>query len=210
MSNDKKDHRRVNKEERRNTILDAAEKIFSQKDYHDATLEEIAQTVSISKAALYLYFENKIDLFLSMVERKLSQLVEALETAMSGCDNEINAIKRAIEVELEFFNENMEFFLVFQRQRGEIQLHAKLSDDEIKDRVLPFINSKVGIISKYIKQGQKNGTFQTVNPTEAAFMLTALIHTCVFMRVMSQQDNNLLGKADIIGKIFLNGLLVRE
>ena len=49
---------------KRDIILDAAEQVFSHKDYHNAALDEIAGVAGVSKATLYLYFKNKIDLFL--------------------------------------------------------------------------------------------------------------------------------------------------
>lgn len=209
-SSNKTDGRRVNKEERRNTILDAAEQIFSSKDYHEATLDEIAEEACLSKAALYLYFENKIDLFLSMVERKLLQLGRLLRDAVVDCDDAVEAIKKLIEVELAFFSDNKEFFIIFCHQKSEIQFHVEL-DDEMKGRIIPIIHRKVNFIADYIRKGQESGVFQSVNSVEAAFMLTALIHTCVFMNVIKlEEDNNLLEKADLVRKIFLDGLLVRD
>lgn len=200
----KTDGRRVDRNERRNAILDAAEQVFSRKDYHDATLDEIAQGVSLSKAALYLYFENKIDLFLSILERKLLQLVNITQKVVADCDNAVTAIKKIIVKELEFFRDNIEFFMIYR-------LQAKLSDDEIKERVLPIVQTKIDATAKCISRGQEDGVFQSVNPREAAFMLTALIHTCIFMRVATLDENtNLVDKAELVSKIFLDGLLVRE
>ena len=209
--NNKINRRSRHKESRRNAILDVAEQIFSRKDYHDATLDEIAQAACLSKAAIYLYFENKIELFLSVVERKLLQLGEVVQKAIADCDDVVAAIKRVIVVELAFFNDNVEFFMVIHCQRSEIQFQAKLSDDEIKERILPIIYKKIDAVAECIKCGQESGVFLSVNPREAAFMLSALIHTCVFMHVTTPDEHaNLLDKADLVSKIFLDGLLVRE
>ena len=50
-------------------ILDAAARIFSQKSYHDATLEEIAAEAELAKGTLYNYFHDKQDIFISLLER---------------------------------------------------------------------------------------------------------------------------------------------
>lgn len=53
----------VLKEEVRNRILEAAEKIFYKKDYRSAKLTEIAEEADIPVALIYTYFRNKEVLF---------------------------------------------------------------------------------------------------------------------------------------------------
>ncbi|MDY5742525.1 MAG: helix-turn-helix domain-containing protein, partial [Lachnospiraceae bacterium] len=49
----------VLKEEVRNRILEAAEKVFYKKDYRGAKLTEIAKEADIPVALIYTYFKNK-------------------------------------------------------------------------------------------------------------------------------------------------------
>jgi len=55
------------KEEKRQAILDAAIKAFAQKGYQYATIEEIAKEAGVAKGLVHVYFENKLDLLLSVV-----------------------------------------------------------------------------------------------------------------------------------------------
>src|SRR5207247_8677449 len=50
------------------TIARVAKAVFAERGYQQATLEEIAQRAGMSKATIYLYFKNKDDLFLHVVE----------------------------------------------------------------------------------------------------------------------------------------------
>jgi len=56
------------KEEARSRILDAANRVFAEKGYHEATMEDIAKRLGVSKGAIYLYFSSKEDLFEAMVK----------------------------------------------------------------------------------------------------------------------------------------------
>ena len=51
----------------RKEIIDAAVKVFAEKGFHAATLEEIAQEAEFSKGALYLYFSSKEDLLYNIL-----------------------------------------------------------------------------------------------------------------------------------------------
>ncbi len=50
------------KEEAKAKIVKAARTVFAKKGYHDATMDDVAKEVGVSKGALYSYFESKEDL----------------------------------------------------------------------------------------------------------------------------------------------------
>jgi len=203
--------RKQDSDVKRNIILDAAEQVFSRKDYHNAVLDEIAGVAGVSKATLYLYFENKIDLFLSVVERKFFELSEVILNATADCTDPVATIKRLITNELLFFSDNADFFKVFYAQRSNFQLRAQVDEDEIRERATPLILSNVNAVAKVIKRGQENGVFQSVNERDAAFMLTSLTHTCVFLQILEPENVvPMKDRTELVEKIFLEGLLIRE
>lgn len=85
-----KDRREREKEQRRNDILNAAEKLFFARGYDDVSMNDIAKEVELSKATLYLYFDNKEELFFAIVRlgtRILNSMIrEEVDKAESGID----------------------------------------------------------------------------------------------------------------------------
>jgi len=63
------DRRQREKEQRKTEIIDAAEHLFFSRGYEDVSMEDIARSVELNKATLYLYFENKETLFATIVLR---------------------------------------------------------------------------------------------------------------------------------------------
>jgi AcrR family transcriptional regulator len=51
------------KEEARSRILEAANQVFNEKGYRQATMDDVAKKLGVSKGALYLYFASKEELF---------------------------------------------------------------------------------------------------------------------------------------------------
>ena len=51
------------KEEAKDRILEAARQAFAEKGYHEATMDDVAKRIGVSKGALYLYFSSKETLF---------------------------------------------------------------------------------------------------------------------------------------------------
>lgn len=59
----------LDKEKRRNDILNAAEKLFFSKGYENVSMKDISKEVKFSRSTIYLYFENKEELFFAIVLR---------------------------------------------------------------------------------------------------------------------------------------------
>ncbi|MFM9372790.1 TetR/AcrR family transcriptional regulator [Streptomyces sp. Da 82-17] len=64
---------------RRQLIVEAAGRLFSERGYHAASMEEIATGVGISAAALYRHFPNKYALFAECAHTMADRLVAALD-----------------------------------------------------------------------------------------------------------------------------------
>ena len=68
--------KRLSREERRARILEAAARVFADRGYDGATLDEIAEAAEISKPVIYDHFESKKDLHVSLIDIHSRDLVE--------------------------------------------------------------------------------------------------------------------------------------
>jgi AcrR family transcriptional regulator len=79
--------RRTQSERRAETrarLLDSAWAIFARDGYHSASLEEIAERAGYSKGALYYNFAGKEDLFLALLDERISAHVASIEAAFAA------------------------------------------------------------------------------------------------------------------------------
>jgi len=78
------------KQQRREDILNAAEKVFFSKGLENATMDEVAEMAELSKGTLYLYFKNKEELYLGITLRALNimdkMMFQASETEGTGLE----------------------------------------------------------------------------------------------------------------------------
>jgi AcrR family transcriptional regulator len=66
------------KEQRRASILRAAEKVFAAKGAALVTMDDIAHEADVGKGTLYLYFESKDELYHEIANRTVGELVEVM------------------------------------------------------------------------------------------------------------------------------------
>jgi AcrR family transcriptional regulator len=60
-------------ERNRTLVLDAARRVFLARGYQGATLEQIAEEAGFSKGVMYSQFDSKADLFLALLEARISE-----------------------------------------------------------------------------------------------------------------------------------------
>src|SRR5947209_12367380 len=82
------------KEEAKSRILEAANKVFAERGYHEATMDDIAKRLGVSKGAIYLYFSSKEDPFEAMCKTAPQAFKEIL---YSSFGNEADPIQSATE-----------------------------------------------------------------------------------------------------------------
>ena len=101
-------------------MLDAATAVFSERGFHAASMDEIAERAGISKPMVYLYLGSKGELFSACIRRAGGQLTEAISAA---ADPELSADQQlwaAVQAFFHFVGEHRDAWAVMFRQaRGE-------------------------------------------------------------------------------------------
>jgi AcrR family transcriptional regulator len=65
-------------------ILEATRDLFTEKQYADVTLKEIAKMAGVTKGALYHHFATKEDLYISMIHHYLDEIKESTQDDING------------------------------------------------------------------------------------------------------------------------------
>jgi AcrR family transcriptional regulator len=77
------ERRQEEKERRRADFLDAAESVLTSVGWDELTMDQVARGARLSRALLYVYFQDKVDLMYGICERALLALGQRMEEAVS-------------------------------------------------------------------------------------------------------------------------------
>jgi AcrR family transcriptional regulator len=122
-------------------VIEAAKKIFHQKGYKDATVDEIVDRALISKATFYQYFRSKENLFLESIrssERKLIQIIQKKILNRNDFSNK-QALKALFFYLLNYFEKD--YYIIHLLFYRESQFNEKITE---------FIKHFLNILSLYI------------------------------------------------------------
>jgi len=68
----------------KNTILDAAARVFGRRGFQVITMADLAAEAGYSTASIYNYFPDKDALLVGLVDRSIEQFMEAAQTEFPG------------------------------------------------------------------------------------------------------------------------------
>src|SRR5687768_18484999 len=71
-------------QKKRDTITATAARMFATRPYHEVRLDDIAAAAKIGKGTLYVYFENKEDLYFSLIYDGFARLVDRLKERLGS------------------------------------------------------------------------------------------------------------------------------
>lgn len=156
-------------EEKRNRILDCAIVEFAEHGFDSANINNIAQKAGISVGSMYKYFDNKEDLFLTMIHYGVETLKEILSEIIKEeepLDVRIEKIIIAIQARS---RENVHLTMLYNEMATESRsgLVWKIVSD--------MENATAGLYTSYIKDAQEAGMVRAdINPNYFAFFLDNL------------------------------------
>jgi TetR/AcrR family transcriptional regulator len=75
------------KEQRRQVIIDAAEKVIFSKGYAVSTMDDVAEAAELSKGTIYLYYKTKEELYYAITLRGLKILTTLFQRAFEEGKN---------------------------------------------------------------------------------------------------------------------------
>ncbi|MDO8423069.1 MAG: TetR/AcrR family transcriptional regulator [Parvibaculum sp.] len=88
--------RQRRKEARPSEIMAAGLKAFSERGFAATRLEDVAEAAGVSKATIYLYFDNKADLLKAILREVVSPRMGELEAIIHAFDGSTPDLLRAI------------------------------------------------------------------------------------------------------------------
>ena len=87
-------------------IMDVALDLFSEKGFHNVTMNEIAKRSEFAVGTLYKFFTNKEDLYRELLNEKISEFHGILVEALERPGSEMEKLRAWIEEKIQIFKDH--------------------------------------------------------------------------------------------------------
>lgn len=102
---------------KRQELMENAIRLFSEKGFHQASIQEIAQEAGISKGAFYKHFDSKENILIEILQQyQMTIIQEVTLPNIAEASGNKEVIVRKLNKELVQWITNREFFLVLFRE----------------------------------------------------------------------------------------------
>jgi AcrR family transcriptional regulator len=156
------------KETLRRTVLEAAAKLFAQRGFGGTNLQDIADSLGISRPALYYYFKSKEEILASLVEEvTVFSGLQATELAAKADFNPSDTLRQMTFNHAKWLLEHTVEFRVVDRTENDLPAATRRRHDKAKRALLDnFVRT--------IERGIELGHFRPVDATIAAFSILGM------------------------------------
>ena len=161
--------------EKRRRIIETATMEFAKKGYHDASISNIASKSGVSVGSIYKYFDNKQDLFLTIVDHSISRM-EKLLLGLAKEDEDV--IIKVEKILREIISASREDGILIKLYNSMTAVNDKKLDRQF---AVEMESMTAEIYIEAIKEGQKSGEIRKdIDPRVAAFLIDDLFMSLQF------------------------------
>ena len=189
----------VNKHAR---IITAATKVFAKKGFFNARISDIAKEAKVADGTIYLYFNNKYDILISVFEGEIGKLIAQAEKILAKENDPQKMLELFATNHLKAMKKNKNLAEV-------IQVELRQTNKTVKDYRNTTFTQYTNIIGHIIREGQKAGIFNDkIQPDLAkrAFF-GALDEISRIWNISLETHYTVDETANQVLHLFLNGLL---
>lgn len=151
-------------------IILAATEVFSEKGFHQATVEAVSKKAGVGKGTIYLYFKDKEDLFGRMISYHFCELGKQVENILATQNPLLEKLKRIMTVNLDTF---IHLGWLFEEKNLEITHRLKKSRDESRQHEEVYYDT----LAQLFHQGETEGVLRSfADHRMAASTVVACLH----------------------------------
>jgi AcrR family transcriptional regulator len=185
---------------KRQLIMQAAERLFTNRRIHEITLDEVARHARVGKGTIYLYFKNKDDLFFQVATSGFDELCELLQRKVpEDAPFADQLLEMCVEISA-FFRGRREMFCMMQAEDARMPG----CKDRLSERWFVHRKKLVAAVAGVIGHGVADGLVRKDIPPEAlaAFLLGMLRTRTQDLRDAPQH----LQRYELVIDLFLKGV----
>ena len=154
---------RARGEETRHAVLRAAERVFAERGYAGARMDDVASAVGIRRASLVYYYRDKRHLYRALTEDLFGGLLQRYRAVLAGPGPDRDRLTGCLDVWSEQVAQRPGLLRVLMWELARV---PPVNAEIVRD-VAPIFEE----LSNLIRAGQRDGTFRPIDPLRFIMMI---------------------------------------
>nr|WP_238134286.1 TetR/AcrR family transcriptional regulator [Calderihabitans maritimus] len=185
-------------------ILEAAVKVFAENGYHNSQVSKIASEAGVADGTIYLYFQNKKDILISLFREKMGNFIEQVKRELEELSDPVAKLKRLIELHFSHLEADKNLATV-------IQIQLRQSDPEIRSAITGPLKEYFRLMEEILAEGKASGCFYPdIDVRLARSMIFGTLDEVATCWVLSRRDYRLSDQVEEVFRLLVRGLAVNS
>jgi len=186
--------------EKYEAIIDAAIRVIAENGYHNAQVSKIAREAKVADGTIYLYFENKDDMLISLFNEKMGAFIETVREATARVDSPSDQLRELMRLHFAHLEENPKMAIV-------TQIELRQSNRKVRKGIAETLKKYMDVIDGIIRSGIEQGIFRPdVDVRVARRMIFGTLDETVTSWIMNDCKYSLMDQVEPIHRLFLYGM----
>jgi AcrR family transcriptional regulator len=188
------------REATRNRIIREAASEFARLGFEQANINTIAEQAGIGKGTIYLYFENKRELFLAMLRQIAHSHLASIRAALASDDSLHERLKRLFLAFVQLANEDANSFNVHMSALYGV-------NRAFKTEATKLLRDYIAVIALTLEESRMRGEIKATDIEATALMVLTLTESYVLSaKVLDQSLKQIAQQADSVATTILQGI----
>jgi AcrR family transcriptional regulator len=183
-------------------LVAAARKVFSERGFHNATMEEIAQLAGVAKGTIYLYYPSKQAAYWAAMEQGILGMLEATRRSMEAAGSVEAKIRTFMECKIGYFEQKRDFFKIYFSEFGQSLTHPA----RLRKRFRELYVQQAQILKAVLEQGIRNQEIRPVPTDMAALAICDLTRSVATQRALGWDQGDLGDTVNFLFDLVWKGL----
>ena len=188
-------------------ILDGAEKLFLEKGFAAATMNDIGGAAEFGRATLYHYFPSKEAIYVAILERAMDSLIADARASVAGARTAARKIERLKDALLAFVGAKKNIFHLHFITRFEVLPNL---DEELARRLEVKRKKLEGIFHDIYREGVKRGELRPGSPLAMGDIFFAQIVGLMLFNSAKILEPDLAASVNKATRFFLDNIRTKK
>jgi len=181
-------------------IIEAAVRVFARKGYYSSRVSDIAREAGIAAGTIYLYFDTKQEILITLFREKMAEFVSALRKSIAEESDPVAKVKRLVRLHFEILEGNPELAEV-------VQVELRQGQKFFRGPATQEIATYFALIGSVLEEGVAAGAFRPDLPVKVATkMLFGAMDQMATSWVLGKRGYRLVDTAESVADLFLQGV----
>lgn len=185
-------------------IIQAAVEVIAENGFHGAQISRIAKKAGVADGTIYLYFNNKEDLLVSLFRERMGHFIRQTERQLEAQTSAREKLKTLVSMHFKQLSGNYPMAIV-------TQLELRQSKKTLRAQINEVLKQYLNVIDRILEEGVQSGEFPgDLNIRLARQMIFGTLDETVTNWVFNDGRYNLNALAEEVVNMLLFGITRAE